>query len=736
MRAFTTKKWLLVSLSILIVAILLLSGCGKTNKITTSVIKPAATSSNPHPPVKTGNINAGIKIQAATQAINPSGGTITISKQGDPLDGFSIEVPSSSYSGNTTFNVSYAPITNQTFGGDITPISPMIYVDNGGAYANEIMEVQVPVTIPADSFAMGIIYDDKTKTLEGMPLIAEDANSITVGTRHFSNFFISLINKAQLSSAEVNTIDIDTGFNPGTDDWEFTNYGTYIAPGGQCAGQSESALWYYVTQPDGPNVRLYGAYDNNGNTPATPDFWQDDSLGYRFASTIQDDINWDGFAAKLWNDQIDINDELTWDLFVYSMEFTGEPQMVGVRAEDGEGHAMICYRVDNGKLYVADPNYPGNSDREIEYADGEFEPYNSGENAADIQNGSSISFNKIGYEGTSAIIDWGTISQRWEEFKDGTIGNDRYPDYQIVWTDNNNENHELTDGYTSTSDLIKINVISKTAPVSRLVYSDGVLLAHDAKGNYDLDEGDNRFGIEIDGQIDGTDQNGNTVQTYSIIDFQYINVIYTPETTTTTTINGQPQINNLSPSSGLPGTSVDINGSGFGNNQTVWDAVNVGGEKAKILSWTGNKITIEMPGTPAGPQPVVVWTGETAKSPSNSVDFNVGAVTLQIASPQVVTTQSNTAAPDVVYKFIATVDHYASNMIFEWSVNGAQFANYGENVGVPANQNYYEPGLSPGINTIKVRITVINLETNNEDVLAEENTQVNVVISSDEGSNP
>jgi len=547
MRMFIKNKWFSIPMITMIIFMVVSAGCGGTNKITTSSIKPAVVSNKPHPPAKTGDMKTGTKIKAATQAINPSGGTITVSKQGDPLDGFAIDVPSSSYSGSTTFNVSYAPITSQTFGSIITPISPMIYVDNGGAYANEIMEVQVPVAIPADSFAMGIMYDDKTKTLEGMPLIAEDANSITVATRHFSNFFITLIRKSLLDSAT----NINTGFSPGLDDWEFTNYGTYIARAGQCAGQSESAMWYYVAQPDGPDVRLFGAYDNNGNTPATPDFWKDDSLGYRFASTIQDDIDWDGFAFQLWKDQRGVNDELTWDLFVYSMEFTGEPQMVGLTKEGVGGHAMICYRINNGNLYVADPNYPGNSDRKIEYIDGKLQPYDSALNAEDIIDGSNISFDKIGYTGKTTIIDWDKISERWEEFKNGTIGNDRFPDYQIVWTDANNENHELTDGYVSPNELININVICETAPVSWAIYRDGVALNWDAKGNYVLNEGDNRLGIEINGQFDGTDADGNPIKIDKIIDFQYINVNYTAETPTTT--NGQTiNVNGSKTNSNMP----------------------------------------------------------------------------------------------------------------------------------------------------------------------------------------
>jgi len=64
-------------------------------------------------------------------------------------------------------------------------------------------------------FAMGFFYDADIKKLSGMNIISSDASSITLGTRHFSDFVISMIPKARLKS------DIDSGFRPGIDDWQF-----------------------------------------------------------------------------------------------------------------------------------------------------------------------------------------------------------------------------------------------------------------------------------------------------------------------------------------------------------------------------------------------------------------------------------------------------------------------------------------------------------------------------------
>jgi len=138
------------------------------------------------------------------------------------------------------------------------------------------------------------------------------------------------------------------------------------------------------------------------------------------------------------------------------------------------------------------------------------------------------------------------------------------------------------------------------------------------------------------------------------------------------------KINNLSLSSGSPGISVDINGSGFGNAQALFNTVwvggvdGVGGVKAKILSWTGNKITVEIPVIEAGVQPVYVWAGDQKEYKSNLVNFNVGAITLRIDPPEI-----NDAKNDTPYTFTAIIDHPASNAFCVWWADGMQVSNGG-----------------------------------------------------------
>jgi hypothetical protein len=146
-----------------------------------------------------------------------------------------------------------------------------------------------------------------------------------------------------------------------------------------------------------------------------------------------------------------VGDELTWNAFAYAMQLTGEPQLTAIFSEAGGGHAMIVHRIQDGNLYIADPNFPGNTKRKILYTFGMFIPYNSGTNAQEIAAGNGKDYETIQYWAKSTIVDFGRIAQRWTEFKNKTIGNDKFPQYRIVYQDDKGQLQELKDGTTFTN---------------------------------------------------------------------------------------------------------------------------------------------------------------------------------------------------------------------------------------------------------------------------------------------
>lgn len=500
--------------------------------------------------VSKGNIEIGSFVNVSTTQMGTAGGTIKVSKPGAPVHGMELTIPPNSFSTTKTFQISYAEIKSHQFGQYFNPISPLISVSYEGGYSSDGMSVKIPINLPAGHFAMGFLYDDKTGTLEGMPIESLDNNFITVDTRVFTaastqlkkkngtndistgNMIVSSISESILNGQTI----ISSGFTPGVDDWEFVNYGSYIAPGGHCAGQSLTAMWYYFEKKLQGAASLFHLYDqvNTKTDPAL--LWHDNPYGYRFASTIQKDFDWDGWVTHM--NFRSVFPTLVWKAFAASMLLTGEPQSVLIRNSLGKGgHAMIVYKINfaEGKLYIADPNYPNNIDpatktesiRTIDYVNGKFNSYFTGLTAG----ANSTEMDQISYFGKTAYIDWRQVGKRWVEFENKTIGNDRFPKYNLKIR--NDGDKELTDQFSTDKDTLEIYCKS-TDCVQWLKGTDHYqdMDVYDEQGKFiatantngitvvGLKRGSNKLGIFVKGAIN------KSVTNY--VDFKWITVDYQP----------------------------------------------------------------------------------------------------------------------------------------------------------------------------------------------------------------
>lgn len=502
----------------LLFLLLLLSSCTKDNN-------PVAPSND------SGKVTLGETINLLTQSIGSFGGIIKIEKPGDKLNGMEIIIPPNAFTQTKTFKISYAEIKEHQLGQYFNPISPMIKVSYEGGYSDGPIEVKIPIKLPKDDFAMGFFYDEKTGSLEGLPIESLDSNLITISTRTFASssslgksnrrddissslfMVISSLSESILKSQTV----IASGFAPGYDDWEFINKGSYIAPKGHCAGQSMTAMWYYYEKNLKGESNLFHRFDEVNDKLKPGLLWQDNPLGYKFASVIQKDFNFDNWIESLtWKANYP---GLVFKAFAVSILLTGEPQFVLIRNSALKvGHAMIVYKVNynEGKLYIADPNYPNNrvgdgteSVRTINYVNNILEPYETGLIAGEH----STAMDQIGYFGKTSYINWDQIGQRWIEFENKTIGNTSFPPYQLKIK--NDGDKDLIDQQITDKDTLKI--------YCRCPLADGILgtdhymliEVYDEKGNQisrladefkgipeiALLNGINKIGVYIEGSI-------------------------------------------------------------------------------------------------------------------------------------------------------------------------------------------------------------------------------------------
>lgn len=453
-----------------------------------------------------GSLTLGATSEPVTEAVDRDGARIELAS------GVEIEVPEDAHESELTYTVTETEIVDHSFGELVNPASALVTVDNGGAVADEAIELTFPVDVDDDEFAAAVFYDSATGRLEVLPIVSSDDDELTVMTRHFSSLFVTIVDVALLV-----TDTIDSGFRPGVDSWQFVNDGSYIASGGHCSGQSLSALWYYSEQKLALGAQsLFGLYDHridSSRLPSTPSLQWDDRDGYRLASMVQDDeVKQYNAAERRWDDLTDpANGPSQFYTFAYSILISGEPQYVGIYSASGGGHAMIVYGVRGDALLISDPNYPS-AYREIPYDPdtGRLGPYRSALNASSA----SKLFESIGYYGKSALVNWNGLGSRWQEFLDGTIGDGRFPTVMLEVEeevenedgDTETESVPLTDRYEVDEDQDSITVRLGSADgwddrirvydwatlaVDGLVWNDSVTVP--------LEEGANRLGFEAIG---------------------------------------------------------------------------------------------------------------------------------------------------------------------------------------------------------------------------------------------
>jgi hypothetical protein len=402
-------------------------------------------------------LTCGPIVQVATQTIGPDGGTIMLDKPDDPLDGLTVEVPEGAYDSPVTFTISQSPILEFESKNDANLISPLITIDNGAGYASVPMLVTIPVAIPEGHFAMAFIYDEETGRIEGLPTIDqdEDGGSLTFATRHFSS--ILALSEGYSVLDTLNNLPTN-GFKPGVDTWNLENRGSYIASGGYCRGMSLTAMWYYLYEKPVVEEDLWRKeYDNGlGTGYETPDFWQDDrwaiqlcsaANSIRMTKTAGDDkMEYEALAEDLLGRKLKSRDERAFYCLAFSLLCTGEPQMVHVYStESMTGHVLVCYKIKDHTLYVADPNYPDKSDATIEFKNGSLGPYVSAKNLEDIEEGKYATYDWIFYDGETCFFDLSELRELWTEYESGNL-DDRFPSYDI-WAIELDDNGDETDRY-------------------------------------------------------------------------------------------------------------------------------------------------------------------------------------------------------------------------------------------------------------------------------------------------
>lgn len=366
------------------------------------------------------------------EIIPESGGTLLITDPDSRLHGLEILIPKGSYDEATTTSISYSEIKSHEFGDLFHPVSPLIKIENGGKLANQMMRLKIPVSGDPQSYRMAFYYDRKTGELEGISAVKTEADFITVAVRHFSLIVVTEIQKKLL----VEGGGFHTDFDPKVNGWSFVNYGTYPEYDGICAGMSIGAAFYYKNFKSSLSLNSY--FDNDQLWFTSPDIWEDDASGLRFATAIHrvQEAFWDNQIVDI-RDMIYASDSDRFYNLIYSMLILNQPQLIYV-GDPGAIHAHMIigfgYEINGNdvKINVYDPNFP-NQESSIQYNLGThtFSNYTSAQNTRALENNQLFHYSQIAFIPLSSVMSNEEMDFLWQKVQNKTIENNFFPAYKI-----------------------------------------------------------------------------------------------------------------------------------------------------------------------------------------------------------------------------------------------------------------------------------------------------------------
>lgn len=384
------------------------------------------------------------------EPLGQGGGVLRVTQEG-ALRGLTITVPSGAFSVATTWTITEQPAVQPTLPTGLVQIGPAIQIENGQGYSDEPFTVSVPARVSSDTSLALFYYEASSGTFEMVPTIRRTDTSLVVMTRHLSGDELLVRGGSALRlSAAAPTPGLATlilvaaaasslrgtfqsGFVPGVDDWDFSNEGDYLNPGGYCGGASLTAIHHYYTRK-ATRGALFGLYDE------VLALEPDNPQGIRVASVVQKsnasatyDVELQQVLAALarvgataggpaWT-------RIQTDAMALAIRLTGSPQFLAIFQQGmSDGHAIIAHGIETdgplglGRVLVSDPNHPG-VERVVSFNAERFIPYTG----STYSGGPQSEYPHIFVAGITAMMAMRDMTANWAAVEAKTIGQGQYP---------------------------------------------------------------------------------------------------------------------------------------------------------------------------------------------------------------------------------------------------------------------------------------------------------------------
>jgi hypothetical protein len=527
-------------------------------------------------------------ISETTQTVGTSGATVELPVAGT-AGVVQVRIPPAVLPSGSNVSIGLQPVTSGTLPTGRLPLAPVVAISGPYVRSDSIITVHIPVASGQGATVAAYEITGAAGPLEPVLVLATDSNGITLGIRALALSSSTAARRYVVtSSLSGSSTDLfDTGFRPGTDDWEFPNYGSALEPRGHCVGQSLSMMWYYLNRRiKQQQPSLNGRYSRTTWPP-----FEYDNPGFRLASVVQHDLPWDRGLSEHFNQWL-ISDEDTWDLLVDILRITGRPTELSVATGPlGDAHSLVVWRIRSDSAWIADPNAPGDTARTIHYnrATKSFDPY-VGRQRSD---GTSRTYPAI-YLTPLDWADWTSIGARWQEFEAGTIGAVEFPSAPITYMPGDLKNPQIVSDQQVVSDDDWQFLLSVPDAYTVFVRRRG---GGSVVGWDQYVSAEHRAAAEVFDLLTTTRENPNFVDVFEL------------------TVKAMPFVDAVTPDFGplAGGTQVTITGRNFFSVDAVAMGAIVLDDLAVVSS---TKITgTTPPSTTAGPKDVVVTTSAGASAP-------------------------------------------------------------------------------------------------------------------------
>ncbi len=425
-----------------IVSVLLLSACGSGSPTDT---KPVP---QPQPQVPAG------QTLLVSGDIASAGGALTFTKAGDPLSGLTLTLPSGAFASVLNARITTSTNANLPTANGIIPISPVVHIKTGSAdYARAPITIRIPARVPANGFPLIVMYDSASGVIEALSTIAYDSTSVTAMTRHLSNanlapkatasgrvsaaksgggFAVTADDPPEVSMViyylpqDVLEADHDTGFLPGSNDWDFRAVPTEVSPASTLLGAAVTEMWYFNTRAS--PIPLYRRF------AAVPNVEFSNRSGLRWAA-VTDQLVSESFSAAVSVRQASYRQNPAYDdklqfntvraaFAMASLNATRPvPMLVDlVRAGLGDSYFVVAYRSTGDQLFVGDPAVPGDAGRFLQFPRNELmRPY-----ALPSALGGGAATNPVA-SSLGTAVPLAPIRLGYARIASGDIGNDKFP---------------------------------------------------------------------------------------------------------------------------------------------------------------------------------------------------------------------------------------------------------------------------------------------------------------------